>query len=496
MKLSPAPGSVLWLLKWDLIQLYNWFSQGEAKRLGTRWRWAYRAFWLLLIHSPALLIMLLPTPSRDPSEARVARDIAFTFLGGMLFLSMVFMAVYTSVSALAERKYTETVLTSPLPANTLGRWFIGSNALGTLVGMPLFVLPFVNVIALSGRPQALLVYASIAGYALLAACIGVAASFSLQRILGTARAKRYVGIIGMTLLISSGILISLGMKALQRAQFEPQLWHEFVAGTLRGHWLPSLAVLLAGILAWRLMAPIAARGVYASAQVQAPPRSAPKSTRARFSNSPVRALLTKEWRLMLRHPMLAMNLANPMMMLIFPLMHMIDGKGDWREAMNMTVAFSGGMVVMTAHSLCWAASAMDESPSLLWSSPMPREQWRRYQLLAGLIPTWLAMLPLLAIVAWVSPMKALGLAVISFAGAIAGGLLAQAFYRPVPRHERNMQYGMKAPQVMAMMAYGAVWGGLSTALNGFALGLTLLPIALGVPAWLLMRQEEREFLHD
>ncbi|MDN3577643.1 hypothetical protein QWZ03_12760 [Chitinimonas viridis] len=496
MNLHAKPGSVVWLLKWDLIQLWNWLGTTSERRIGKRYAWLSRLLLLVLLHMPALLILLLPAPERRSDDVKLAIDIAMTFLACMLFLSMTFMAIYTAVTALGERKYTELVLTSPLPERTLGRWFIASNAMGTLVGFPLFVLPFVNVLVCFGKPQALLVYLSIAGYALTAASIGVLVAFGLQRLLGPARAKRYVGLIGIVLLLTSGVVISLGMNMLKAAQLTPQPWHKFVAGTVAGEWLPTLVVLLLGLALWLGLARFAARGVKMAAETQVVAAAPLNDKPLRFEVSPVRALLNKEWRLMLRYPMLAMNLANPVMMLIFPLMHVLEGKGAWHEALDMTVAFSGGMAAMTAHSLCWAASALDESPALLWSAPMQRERWRRWQLLAGLLPTWLAMLPVLAIVAWVAPLKAVGLAVVAVAAGIGGGLLAQSFYRPVAKHERNMQYGMRTPQVIIMMLYGAAWGGVSTALNGFALGLVLLPFVLGLPAWLLMRMEDREYLYD
>ena len=64
MNLHAKPGSVVWLLKWDLIQLWNWLGTTSERRIGKRYAWLSRLLLLVLLHMPALLILLLPAPER------------------------------------------------------------------------------------------------------------------------------------------------------------------------------------------------------------------------------------------------------------------------------------------------------------------------------------------------------------------------------------------------------------------------------------------------
>jgi hypothetical protein len=117
-------------------------------------------------------------------------------------------------------------------------------------------------------------------------------------------------------------------------------------------------------------------------------------------------------------------------------------------------------------------------------------------LLAALLPTWLVILPPMAMVWWQSPWQGAGLTLVSVASSIASAILARARYRPVSRAESKVHHGYRPGEILLVMAYAGLWAGVASSLNGFGFGLAFLPFALLVPAWALMRTEARDYLYD
>jgi hypothetical protein len=494
------PGSALWLLRWDMLHaLRNFETSGKGGALRMpRWLgWVVRIFALAALHAvPALIFWGDSHSSKAPSaDTALMLSHMLALLGQVTIASMVLMALYSVVSHLMGRQVLDLQLSSPVPQHHLSRARQYQVALSSLIGFPIFILPFANIGPFFGHPGMLWLYPALLGCALIASAVGLAMAGSLIRLFGVRRVKRTINWLAVILLMSSSFAIQLALPHKGDPLAPLSAWESFWAEAMRGGWLPSLGLLAMGLV----LVPITDRLVgklYLEAANAGVERRA-KPVGLRFSSWLPLIILRQQWRLMRRNPMMASNLLSPLSMMVFPFIFRQEDPQAGREAgYHMLVTLLGFTAPMTAYSLCWAATALDEAPALMWGAPSDRGRLWRWQLLAALLPTWLVILPPVAMVWWQSPWQGAGLAVVSVAASVAAAILAHARYRPVSRAEAKVHHGYRPGELLAIMAYAGLWAGVASSLNGFGLGLAFLPIALLVPAWALMQGESREYLYD
>lgn len=494
------PGSALWLVRWDMMHAMRTFGNGRrgGMLLPTWLGYVMRIVMLVLAHALPVLIFWISgrsTKTPDANDVLVLQHM-LAVLGQIMLGSMTLMSLYTVVNQLSSRQTLDLQLSSPLPFATLSRSRQYHVAFSSLIGFPLLAVPFANVGPFFGQWQMLWLYPTLIGEALVASALGLTLAGGLIRLFGPAKVKRYVNWLAMIIAMSSGFAFQLMVPHKHDAAVGAlSAYGQFWAGSVSGAWAPSLALLVCGLL----LTPFVNRlvgALYLEATNAAEVRRA-KPVELRFAGRLPWVILRQQWRLMLRNPMIASNLISPLSMMIFPF---VMGHDDPAKASETGYHFLIGMLgfaaPMTAYSLCWAATALDEAPGLMFGAPRDRGALWRWQLLAGLLPTWLVLLPPLTMVAWHWPLKAVALAVLCLAASISSAILARSRYRPVSRTEAKVQHGYRPGELLALMAYAGLWGGVAASVNGFGLGLVCLPFALIIPAWMLMRTEDREYLYE
>ena len=307
MKLKP--GSAPWLLAHDLrLARRQWRASGKTKRIVLRVVFIGIVLWL---HINGMLYA--PELARMHDTDRPAVLLAFSFgLAGAfaLFLSK---AVSEATDALYQRGDLDLLLSSPIPMRRVLITRIVAIAVNAGVAPMLLTLPLVNGMMLRGRFAWVGLYPALIGLALLAASTGAATTFGLLRLVGprwTKIAARAVAtVLGAVtfVAIQARVLLSDATRSAIWRALEPdaapsgvQWWP---ARAALGDWEPTLAITGLAIAAVALVSGALGQaygtGVMSTLAL---PRGNGSARLARFRDNTGRALLRKEWLLLLRHP--------------------------------------------------------------------------------------------------------------------------------------------------------------------------------------------------
>ena len=325
-------------------------------------------------------------------------------------------------------------------------------------------------------------------------------TLSLVRLLGAKRARTWVQVLNLvtTLVILIGFQLP---NFLQTSQFDAgslfskaqswvapgiplesvlgidsPLW--FIARTL---WLePSavaITILVSSVIAFMTVL------VLSQSFIQGTQQSVTRrqSTRAGFADSLQggfnRVMLTKEWRMMRRDPYLISQTALQVL-LVLPLAWVIlqsNSSFNIDRAASFATPFLGGQLTYAFTYVCLSG---EEAADLLKSSPVASSVLRRRKQLAALIPVWLLLLPIFALLIWQRYTWLPGL--IATIGASIGASFMRLWNsRPVPRKEmfRQRQLG-KTDIWLGLLEAGSTWAwaGLGTALYSTSIASSLVLI--------------------
>ncbi|WP_374352374.1 hypothetical protein [Chitinimonas sp.] len=496
MKRWLKPASPLWLLRWELLHaLRSLGARRGSFRLPGALSWLLRGLLLLLMHAiPAFLIWISQHASRTPSinEAQQLTQM-LALLGQISFAPMVLVACYTVINQLSSKQALDLQLSSPVALASLSRARQYQVALNSLLGFPLLILPFANVGPFLGQFHLLLLYPAILGYALIASAAGQALAGGLLRLFGVARVKRY-GSWASLLFMGSGFFIQHLIPKKGEAVGQAGAWSEFWAGSVSGAWLPSLAFLLVGIVLTLTSSRAFGRMVLEASNTADSQRAKPVSHR--FNLHLPWLILRQQWKLMLRNPMTAANLLTPLSTMIFPFMKGAHDPDGQTAGYAISAAMLGMIAPLSSYTLCWSATALDEAPALVFGAPQNRNRLWRWQLLAALIPVWVVLLPPVLLQASQSLWQGMALALVCLVSSLSTAVLARWRFRPVSRAEARTNNGFRSLELIGLMLYCSLWAGIASSTRTMGLGLALLPFALLVPAWVLMRMEERDYLYD
>jgi ABC-2 type transport system permease protein len=114
----------------------------------------------------------------------------------------------------------------------------------------------------------------------------------------------------------------------------------------------------------------------------------------RFGANLSQLLLMKEWRLMLRNPMLLSQIGLQILYIMFMFFVLFrEGFGgmDANTLVAIVSVYAGGNLATILTRICVAG---EEIPNLLRTSPIPDFHWQGFKILAALIPTWLLLSPI------------------------------------------------------------------------------------------------------
>jgi len=495
-----AAGSAPWLLRHELRLAWR---TARGRRL---WLWIAigAALWLTL-HVGVWLLL------RGFSGRVALPRVVFAWLGLATWFTLTLMlaqAIQHSVSAFFERGDLDLLLASPLPP----RHVLVVRALGVAVSTTAIyawlLTPFAHVGVIVGQPRLIAIYPALAAFGLLAAAAGMALTLTLVHAFCARRARtlgQWIGGLvgaGFFLVVQFGNVVAPERAARWRATIaNPSLFPDRDSAiwlplrAMLGEPLALAAVAAAALIAFASVIPRMTRhfvaGAAESAAAPVPELATASAAAPRFRAGVWRNVLVKEWKLVVRDPLLVGHtLLQSIYVLPLALVWMRDGSP--RVALAPVVVM---LCATLASGLAWLTVAAEDAPELLASAPVERSRLRLAKLVAALVPVWLVALPLALVLAASSAAAAAIFALCVVGGSTAAGSIHLALPRPGRRRDvRRRATGNALVTVFELLATLA-WSALTWCLLAAPL-FALLPAvpAFGAPlaAWWLGRRDRRD----
>jgi ABC-2 type transport system permease protein len=486
--MSAAPGSILWLLGYELRMA--WYGTGlnkSGKRgRGPRGMIIGIVAWALL-HLVAFA-MLRALDRDGTNEAFLVITIT-----AMLLVCATFMlssALSACVMALFERGDLDLLLSSPLPSRSV--FAVRLLGIATATATPYLFLagPFANVALVLGHPGWLGLYVIICACAMLMACAGMLLTLALVRILGARRTR----VVAQVVAAIAGAFVFLLSQAYNFTRHDgtagPQLLgmlaNQHLFGPGSALWLPGRAVLGAPLplLGAALLAALAfaltvnrthrffvhgLQEAAGSSRVRARPANA---LRFRFRRSLFDTVVIKEWRLIARDPHLIAQVLLQLIYLVPLLLPILRGDATGP-------ALGAGLTLLCSSltgSLTWIVISAEDAPDLLLAAPAPQRTVQMAKLAAAAMPPLLIVaLPLLWQIVR-APLAGLLFAFTISAAVLSAGLIVLWTGRPAPRSDFKTRAKGNFLSTMLELTSSLCWAGL---------GWLLVALATGGATWMV-----------
>ena len=495
-----APGGVVWLLRHELRLSYRTMRAARGGRAV-----------VIMGVGFVVLAVFVGLPLALASRMHVAATPLFSLIvdaaAAGLFTLMLSQTLAAATSALFERGDLDLLLSSPLS----GRKVLAVRGVGIALNPFLiyaaFAVPAVVPSALVGRPAYLSVLPLMAAIAMLAACAGLGIAMALFAVIG-ARATRttgqaIAGVIGAAAFLlvqlrrfAPGLSARAYAAALAWAtpeRFSPWSPLSWPARALLGSPWPLLAILVVCSAVFTLTLAGLGRRFVADASVSGgvddtPARGAGRVSRARFSPSPLGAVMRKELRLLWRDPTLLSQVGLRVLYLIplcFVLFRSVHGGQAF--ALAYGVGLISVVAAQVAGSLAWITVSAEDAPELIAASPAAGALARRGKLLAALAPVGVLLAPPLVLLLFLAPWAAVcGAVGVTLSGASAA-LINLWFEKPGSRSGFRKRSGSVVTG-LAEFIVGAGWGvttGLGAAGQVWSLAAAAVAAAMMAGLYLL-----------
>ena len=489
-----APGSVPWLLRYELLLQWRRWGRGRA------------------LPGAVLLAVVLAAQAGGLGAAWVAREVvaglpgrialanAALLAAGLLMLSN---ALDAALAALFERRDLHWLLASPVPFRRVLAARLGGVA--AVVAGPWLLLggAAANGMAVLGEPGWLAAYPVVGVLALVAAAVGTVGAVGLVAGIGLRRARRVLAAAGMAvgglafLGSQSAVLLPPWLQAAAWDALSPPCCNVpsgagwWPARALLGEPGPLLAVAslgvgMAGAAAWGLERQFV-RGAAAGEGFQ-PSRAVGRGVETgRFRRGPAGALLRKELRLLWRTPGLLGRAAYPLIYAVPAAAGLWGGGGMAPVWLGTVTVFVAGSV---ARLLMATVAGADEGAELAATAPVPPGAVQAAKMVAaGLGTAAVAALPAGA-AAWWQPGLTLPL-LGGVAGVAASGLLLGVWH-PAPARRTDLGARRTGSAGVGLLgaAIDAAWSGAAAlAMRGNA--WAALPAAVAVALLAFARPRRR-----
>ncbi len=500
--IAPRPGSFLWLVVHDLR--LNW--RRFVDMLGRATPGQALTFALaggLILH--ALAWPAVPFLAHHVEAAQTSGE-SRLLIGALLIAVASWMTaqgLFASTRALYDRGDLDLLLGAPLSPRRVLAAKATAIALSSLGSVAMLALPVANVGALRYGPHWLAVYPTLAGVALLATALALAAAIWLFHLFGARYARLYAQLAGAVIggaFVLVAQIIAMLPEPLQQAIstfFMPtdpaahgegafSVWN-VVAGlpinAILGDGWAMLGVFGVGLAAFASAAGfLGARFASASLEAAGAPGGGPGHAShrlVRFHKGAGSALRRKEWRLLLRDPSLFAQLGLQIIYTI-PLAVVLVRSGSLPIGLALTPA----IIVITAQvaaSLAWIAVSGEDAPELIASAPIAPSAVDRAKLSAIALPVIaVAALPVSGL-ALVAPGAAV-VALLFAAGASVSTALLNLWH-PMPGNRRGMLRRHAQSKLVGLIEHvlAILWAIAAVlALLGTPLWLVALGLAVGV----------------
>lgn len=347
----------------------------------------------LLLHVfPGPLALMFPANTPDMAPVRIVAG-AFA----MLILALIGMtALSRSVEALFERSDFDLLFSAPIPPRRILLVRLSSIALTTLIGHALWLVPIANVGVLTGRTWMIGLYAFVLTAAFAFAGAGVLLSLTLVRLIGAQRTRTLVQVIG----ILCGVLGYVASQLAPRITVQPESLDsplypaaarllDFCFGMLAGEPVPIGMLALLGAACWAISYRRLDR-IFVSGTQQlhaaATPRTRASTATVRVASSVLMGICIKEWRCIVRAPLILARTGAALMYLAPPLFVIFGSKGET----GYTAMIVAGGAVLAASQLAKALAVltvnMEEAPALAATAPRSWPIIVRAKVIAAAVP--------------------------------------------------------------------------------------------------------------
>jgi ABC-2 type transport system permease protein len=443
---SPA-GTVAWFARHELrLAWRDWLSMMTAGRPGRARSVAvalvaFTIFMHLLAYS---MVARFADVGADPGKAALVVIAGTALLTWALMLSQ---AMETVTRGFYARSDLDLILSSPVAARRLFSVRIGAMAASIVLMATLLAAPFINVLALAGGARWLGAYGVVAAMGITAAALAVALTIALFRTIGPRRtrltAQIVAAVIGAAFVIGLQVAAILSYGNLSRTtvlQSDPVV--ALAPDIASIVWWPARAILgdataLAAVLGASLVLLGATIGVFsprfaghavAAAGIS---HTAARQRRRRSGfrgGSPARALRHKEWALLRRDPWLASQTLMQLLYLLPPALLLwrsfVDDSGALALIVPVLIMAAGQL----AGGLAWLTISGEDAPDLVAAAPVSARRVMRAKIEAVMGGVAMVFAPFVALLALLSPLVALVLAV-GVAAAAASATAVQLWFR-------------------------------------------------------------------
>lgn len=433
-----APGSLPWLVWWDLRIRFRSQGFGARRRLSLI---LYGAL-IILLHAVAGFVLRQMFGNPRALQPEQVLGLNRTMLATLLFFMLLAAGLSVFRLIFAGRELTP-LLSSPVPfRRVLWMRVLGLIATTWAISV-LLVAPVADMGALLGHPVFLLAYPVTVAIAIIVVAAALLLMSLVLWLFGVRRARKIMQVMQAAVPVAF-VLLSVfgryrsphGASPMQGTGLESLGGLMTVpARALTGAPLPLSLLLVLAALALVIAVGLARHSMLGALQTpDVTPRrratGAEETAALHFRTSLFRVLLLKEWRTLLRDPRIATALlAQPVV--VIPALY-----GGLMHGRFQSAGVAAAATFVAAQMSQYVANLMisaEEAPSLLGAAPQPRQRLIVYKCAAALLPI-LALLLLAAV--WLASRDAwagLVCAVCCFGAAFCACAVEVARPYPSPR---------------------------------------------------------------
>lgn len=493
-------GGVGWFAAHELRLAWRDFY---AMLSGNRPGRAPRIIFVILIVG-ALLHLLAWSVLAEPIGAGIGSDAAtlaiISGLMGLPLFLMISQAMESITRAFYSRSDLELVLASPAPSERVFIVRMLAIAAGTLVLTTGVSSPAINVLAAGDSPRWLLAYPVILALGLGATALAILATLGMFLTLGPKRtrlaAQIAAAIIGAGFVIGVQLLAILSIGSMSRLDFlQSPAWISAMpaAGSLlylparavSGDGGAALVVITACIVLFAATL-VLASGQFGKVVVKAASIDMARShgTRSRVSFrdlKPAAVLRRKEWKLLLRDKWLMSQTLMQLLYLVPPAVMLWQGFGNGKGVEFVVIPVIVMAAGQLAGGLAWLAISGEDAPEMVATAPVEPRQVIRAKVEAVLAGTAVAVLPLLAVSALLSPAAAL-IGLICFVASVCSATAIQLFFRSQAKRSNFRRRQTSSRVATIAEAFSSIlWAGVAGIwIAGSTIAIMVAALAAGV----------------
>ena len=508
-----AQGGLIWLLRHELkLQLREspssrWLIWVVIAVVGLSVLGAVVARGLLERNATRLLAAL-PLDQLPTSALAVVSLVTL-----LLFTMMLSLSVRTAVQTLFERGDVDLLLSSPIDTRVVlaarGLWVF----LSALLSVAVFVVPLVIGAAIFLGPKVLGVLPLLVSLALIGSGLGLLVTLMLVRAIGARRARTAAQVVGVMM----GALFYLFTQLGRFVNSDSLPWLQTISAGISNlsadsplllparaallEPLPTLLMLVLGALTFAGSVQLMHRAYLTGATSSVTGGRVRLSKNARpirFQRNFFAVVLQKEWRLILRDPLLISRTLLQLVYFIPTAFIFFGNNSDRGNFLTITgifpllafaAVFIGGSL---AQNITQIVVSAEDAPELLRMAPASARNLRIAKLVAAIAPAWALFAPLILWRATLEP-RSLLIFVPFAAVTVLGGLMMLWSAKPFNRADL-----IKKPQGnqhwivgLSLLLLDIAWLAVVLAPGWWATSAVLIGLTLPLVTWLLSRDRSR-----